>query len=221
MWKLMSAWFMLALVLTLRLDEIKRKIHCGWWKCHDQTDEKGKRRACWNAGQWWNELLQLKKLNVKAAVLNQDIWEMEREKRGKRWISQPSMVPSWNAMRLSTSNPAYWSATPRLLNTGQGLTQRETRPRLKHKPAHSSWNKTFRKWDREGLLLWKLYCSINKHHFWLNVSFVHHTWSRWRASHCWAPAGTAHRKSSVCTPRKRANFLQLEQQQHNASKKHT
>lgn len=59
----------------------------------------------------------------------------------------------------------------------------------------------------------------NKYNFFYrNHSFIQHTWSRWRASHCWAPGGTAHRKFSAYKPRKWANFPLLEQQQHHVSK---
>lgn len=53
----------------------KKKMHCGRWKCHVQTDEKGKRRVA--------ELLASDYMNSRpqqAAVFNQDIWGMEREK---------------------------------------------------------------------------------------------------------------------------------------------
>lgn len=51
------------------------------------------------------------------------------------------------------------------------------------------------------------------------VSVIQHTWSRWRASHCWAPGGTGHRKFSVYRPHKQAVFPLLKQQQQNMSKK--
>lgn len=38
---------------------------------------------------------------------------------------------------------------------------------------------------------------------------VAQTWSRRCASHSWGPGGTAHRRSSVCIPRTRANVLRL------------
>lgn len=49
-------------------------------------------------GQWLNNLLQLKKLNVQATELSkqQFLIRTSERRRKKRWISQPSMVPSWN-----------------------------------------------------------------------------------------------------------------------------
>ncbi len=46
---------------------------------------------------------------------------------------------------------------------------------------------------------------------------VAHTWSRRCASQCWGPGGTAHHRSSVCIPHRRANSPQLEQQQRKRS----